>query len=124
MNLQQNRGFTLLEVLVALAVLAIVMGAIIKAVAESVDNLAYLRDKTVASWVALNKINEVRLQKNWSGSGTTQGSTEMADREWHWELRISKTADQDLRRLDIAVRSQINDPPLVELIAFRRSASR
>ncbi len=124
MNQRQNRGFTLLEVLVALAVLAIAMGAIIKAAAESADNLAYLRDKTVASWVALNKINEIRLQKNWSGSGNSQGSTEMANREWHWELRISKTADQDLRRLDITVRSQIDDPPLVELIAFRRSASR
>jgi general secretion pathway protein I len=51
-------GFTLLEVLVALAVLAIAMGAIINAATQSIASTAYLRDQTFASWVALNQVNE------------------------------------------------------------------
>ena len=118
-NLSQ-RGFTLLEVLVAMAVLAISMGAVIKVAAEGGNNAGYLREQTLASWVALNKVNEVLLARSWPEVGNSQGVATMAGREWHWEMRVSGTADEALRRLDIAVSA--SDHPavsLAELSAFK-----
>jgi general secretion pathway protein I len=118
MNRHQH-GFTLLEVLVALAVLALVLGAIIKAGGVSASNVALLRDRTLAGWVAENKINELLLSRDWPDAGVSDDTTTLAGREWYWEVRISETSDPDLRRLDVAIRDQKGAAPLAELIAFK-----
>jgi general secretion pathway protein I len=118
-----QRGFTLLEVLVALGIVAVALGAIIKATAESASNVAYLRDKTLASWVALNQLNRTLLSKEKPSEGgeksTSSGKVEMAGREWRWELQNSETSDPDLRRLEVSVRGQDSANPLVTLVAFK-----
>jgi len=113
-------GFTLLEVLVALAVLAIAMGAIIKTATQSIVNTAHLRDQTLASWVALNKINELLLEPEpWPEKGSLQGNTDLANRTWRWEARFAKTNDPDLRQLEVTVRIAGNAPALSALTAFK-----
>lgn len=119
-----QRGFTLLEVLVALAVLAIALGALIKAAAQSADNIAYLRDRTLAGWVASNKINELMLLPNWPGLGESEGVSTLAGREWRWRLQVSQTEDGDIRRMDVAVAANDDDgddddAALVNLAAFK-----
>ena len=116
---RNQRGFTLLEVMVALAVLALALGAIIKAGGAGANNVAMLRDRTLAGWVAVNTINELLLARDWPDAGTRDDITEMAAREWYLEVQINKTSDPDLRRLDVAVRDRKNAAPLVELIAFK-----
>ena len=118
MKLQQ-RGFTLLEVMVALAILALTLGAMIKAGGASAHNVAILRDRTLASWVASNKVNEALLQHEWPEPGSRADTVTLGNREWYWEVRISKTSDPELRRVEVAVRDQKNAAPLVELIAFK-----
>jgi general secretion pathway protein I len=84
-------GFTLLEVLVALAVLAIAMGAIIGAATQSINSVGLLRDQTFASWVALNQVNELLLDPEpWPEKARAQGSAELANRTWRWEARFSQ----------------------------------
>ncbi|MFO1432225.1 MAG: type II secretion system minor pseudopilin GspI [Candidatus Competibacteraceae bacterium] len=112
-------GFTLLEVMVALAVLALTLGAMIKAGGASARNVALLRDQTLASWVALNKVNETLLQREWPEPGSRADTVTLGNREWYWEVRIGKTSDPELRRVEVAVREQRNTAPLVELIAFK-----
>ena len=115
-------GFTLLEVLVALAVLAIAMGAIINAATQSIASTAYLRDQTFASWVALNQVNERLLDPEpWPAEGSRQGSAELAYRTWRWEVRFAKTGDPDLRQIKVIVRAAENSPVLSTLTAFRAS---
>lgn len=115
-----NAGFTLLEVLVALMILAIAMGAIINAVGASAGQVGYLRNQTLASWVALNEINRVLLEQEWPEAGISTGSAEMAGQAWRWEMEISETSDADLRRLDISVHLEGEDEaPLASLIAFK-----
>jgi general secretion pathway protein I len=112
-------GFTLLEVLVALAVLAIAMGAIINAATQSIASTAYLRDQTFASWVARNQVNARLLDPEpWPDEGSLQGSAEMANRVWHWQVRFAKTEDPDLRRMEVTVRAFENGPILSTLTAF------
>ncbi len=69
---QSQRGFTLIEVLVALAIVAIGMAALLSALSSSADSASYLRDKTFAEWVALNRIEEVRLASAMPQEGKTR----------------------------------------------------
>lgn len=116
----KRRGFTLLEVLVALAVLAIALAALIKGGADNARAAAYLRDKTLAQWVAMNVVAEQQLAAKWLDPGKKQGSEEMANHEWYWELTVAKTFDDDIRRLEVAVRASDDkdEGPLVNLVAF------
>lgn len=118
MNVKQ-RGFTLLEVMVALAILALVLGTIISAGGASASHLGMLRQRTLAGWVAQNKINELLLTREWPETASKTGSTELGGWEWQWETRIVKTSDQNLRRLEVTVRAGKNSAPAVELIAFK-----
>jgi len=119
-RLAKQCAFTLLEVLVALAVLAIAMAALIKGGADNARTAAYLRDKTLAQWVAMNVVAEQRLAATWPAPGKTRGEEEMARHEWYWELTVAETFDKDIRRLEVAVRATDDREkgPLVNLVAF------
>ena len=103
LNHRRVTGFTLLEVLVALAVLALTMAAVIKAVGDYTGNEAYLRDRTLAVWVARNVLAEQQLQDAWPGVGEIKGTSDMGDREWSWLATVTQTEEEELRRLDIEV---------------------
>lgn len=96
-------GFTLLEVLVALALLAITLASALRLAAQGAATTTFLRDRTFAEWVALNELARQQLATEWPPTGVTRGSAPMGGREWAWELRVSKTGDQNLRQLDITV---------------------
>jgi general secretion pathway protein I len=92
--MRHNRGFTLLEVLVALAVLALALGAGIKAAGSNVENTAYLRDRTFAHWVAMNKLAEMETMHKFPSPGTTErGTMLMAEHEWHWTVQTTLVRD-------------------------------
>ena len=81
---RRQRGFTLLEVIVALTVLAITLGSIIKATGDYTANQAYLRDRTIAMWVARNVLVRFQVEKEWPRVGERKGTEEMGRREWRW----------------------------------------
>lgn len=96
-------GFTLLEVLVALGVLALTMAAVIKAVGSYTGNQVYLRDRTLAVWVARNVLAEQQLEAAWPGVGELKGTADMGRREWRWLATVTQTEEAELRRLDVEV---------------------
>ena len=106
-------GFTLVEVLVALAVLAVALGGALKGASESATQAAYLREKTQAHWVALNKVAELQLLEGWPAIGIRRGTTELGRQEWHWTTTVSGTPDEDVRRLEVEVRARNEDEPLL-----------
>jgi len=106
MTARGARGFTLIEVLVALAVLAIALSAIIKTMSANTLNSIYLRDRTLAQWVALNKITELQLSKDTPSPGKSDGSTVMGNHEWFWEAEIKTTPDDDVNTVTLRVRDQ------------------
>ena len=116
----RQQGFTLLEVMVALAILAIVMGALIKVTDSYAFNAGYLQEKTLAQWIAENKAVEYQLMQEFPVVGSKEGMTEMAKVEWQWRVKVSNTEDKRLRRLDISVALQQGDldTPITTLVAF------
>ena len=102
--LSAARGFTLIEVMAALAIVTIGMLAVILAVTQTASNNAYLRDKAVAHWVAMNQLTQLRLQAQPPPTGDTSGETEMGGRRWHWTTRVSPTDVASMRRIDVGVR--------------------
>lgn len=103
LSARRVRGFTLIEVLIALAFLALAMSAIIATVGVSIRNAAELQDKTFAHWVAMNELTTLRLAPAWPAVGTQKGNAEMAGQKWNWQAAASTTQDPDLLRVDIDV---------------------
>lgn len=84
------RGFTLLEVLVALVIVALGMSALLETLNQSANNVMALRDKTVAEWIAMNQIALARLSPTAPTSGTSQGDVQnCGNGNWHWQQQIS-----------------------------------
>lgn len=110
----------MLEVLVALAIVAISMGAIIKASGSYTSNAGYIKQRTLAQWVAENLASEYRLKNEFPAVGRKQGVVTMADQQWRWQIKISNTDDKRIRRLDIGVSRDDadTDTPVSTLIAF------
>ncbi len=119
-----NRGFTLIEIIIAVAVLAAAMGAIITGMARYADNASYLREKTVALWVAHNHLTELELEPVWPQLGKSDGDVEMAGAEWRWFVTISETPDPGVRRVDIRVQLKGRDNDAISLSSFLSSAGR
>lgn len=102
--MKRPAGFTLVEMLVAVAVLAIALSAILSGMARYAGNAAMLREKTVALWVAHNRLTQLELQPEWPNIGKSDGDMEMAGVKWKWTAEVKKTPDDHLRRVDIGVR--------------------
>lgn len=118
MRSDSARGFTLLEVLVALAVLALAMAALVRTASQETRSLADERERTLAQWVAANAIAETRLATPLPSSGERSGEVEMGGRRWRWDLRISMATDDGIRRLDVVVRPAQDSQPLLVLSGF------
>jgi general secretion pathway protein I len=95
------RGFTLLEVLIALAIVALSAGALLGAVTSSASNVIYLKEKTLAEWVALNRLTEIRIATDMPGAGRRKGSTTMAGMRWEWEEEVSELPIKGMFRIEV-----------------------
>jgi general secretion pathway protein I len=116
----RSRGFTLVEVVVALAIVAIGMLAVFKTIGDTVHNITDLRDRTFAAWIADNRITEIRISGEMPSVDETTGELEFAGRRWSWVTNVSQTQVAGLRRIDVSVRREddTEDSALVKLSGF------
>ena len=99
----RHGGFTLVEVLAALVIVSLGMLGVIQAVSQTANSGVYLRDKTIAHWIAMNRLTEVRLEAQQPSVGKSNDEVEMAGRRWRWNMQVTQTPVESMRRIDIDV---------------------
>jgi len=125
---KNNKGFTLLEVMIALFVVAIALGGVIKVMGNAAINTSRLSSRTFAQWVALNQITKLQILRKWPSPGEIKGDDEMANQEWRWVQKTKaikdehdKVTNNDIRRIEVSVWNK-NDPasaePYVTVVGF------
>lgn len=122
----KSRGFTLLEVLVALMVLGVALGALIKAGSEHARNTAYLQERTLAGWVASNLTADYEAGLRRVDTGTERIQSRLADREWEARIDITDTVIEAplqlpaVRRIEVRVWPVDGDPdhPLAQTTSY------
>ncbi len=117
-------GFTLVEVLVATAVLALALTVFITGGTQYAGHAHYIQEKTLAQWVARNRMVEYDTDPQWPDTGRDDGTVEMGGREWEWQSEVEETQDPVVRRVDIQVfpidadTGDAADSPLTTLSGF------
>ena len=97
------RGFTLVEVLVAVAVIAITLGAGLRAAGVLVDNSQRLSDVIAAQWCAENHLVNLKLTRQFPGIGDSEFVCEQLGRHYSGRAQVSGTQYADLRMVDASV---------------------
>lgn len=96
-------GFTLLEVLVALSVLAIAMAAVARAASTSIGHVEAMRARTLADWVAQNRLALHTARSDWLAVGTQNGEEVQAGRRFLWREEVIATPNPTMRRIVVSV---------------------
>ena len=98
-----KQGFTLLEVLVALAILGIALTAVLRAGIVTTDQAQTVKYKLLAQWSADNLLAEQIARKRWPAPGVQTGTTVQAGVEMDWEQTVSTTPNPAFRRIEIKI---------------------
>ena len=96
-------GFTLIEVMVALSIVALSLTAVTASISQMINSAESMRNRTYASWIAQNRIAELRLAVAAPEEGTTDGEVQYANTDWSWRAVVSETGVDDLFRIDVYV---------------------
>ncbi|MFM2111270.1 MAG: type II secretion system minor pseudopilin GspI [Steroidobacteraceae bacterium] len=108
-------GFTLIEVLVALVIVALGVAAVMSALVSSADGTNRLRERSLAEWVAANRIVETRLAKEFPTLGSSEGKASMGGRNFQWRQRVERTAIDGVVAIIVEVRAEGAGDGLVTL---------
>lgn len=98
------QGFTLIEVMLAMAIFAIAGVSLLNTADNNFKNLSHLESKILANWLASNQLVEVTLDQQWPPKNNKKGMVEMASREWFWAQKVIKTGDKNMRAVVIEIR--------------------
>jgi len=112
------RGFTLIELVVALAVLAIGMTAVLHSASQAAHAGTFLKQRTLAHWVASNRAAEFSISREWPDPGVTSGTETMADQTWEWEAEVRTTVVPELRL--VTIRVTLDGEEKASLVTFVR----
>jgi general secretion pathway protein I len=120
-RIRESRGFTLVEVLVALVVVALGLTALMVAVNGTARTSGMLRDKSLAQWIALNRLSEVRLNVTKFGANTDTGELEFGGRKWHYDTRYFDTNMASMKRVVVRVyqgEAKTKGNPIAQAVGF------
>ena len=99
----RSRGFTLIEILVALAIIAVALAAGMRALAQSADSATALKARTLGLWVAQNRLATAQVATPWPAPGAYRGNATQAGAQFLWREVITTTPNPAFRRIEISV---------------------
>ncbi len=115
--MNSHSGFTLLETLVALSILALALLALLKASMQQINTQHHLRQKTLAQWVAANQLTRLRLSAVSPTLEPLTGQSDMAQQTWYWQAVTQPTANRHIKQ--ITIQTGLPDHvPLAHLTGF------
>ncbi len=118
-SIARNKGFTLIEALVATLIVALALVAVSTKVSLAAKVAKRTQETTFGRWVAMNAITELRLKAGLPDVGRSDGDEEMASTNWRWTMDISNTPVEGLRRVDVEVaRIESPDVTVYKMAAF------
>lgn len=97
-------GFTLIEMLLALAVFAYAASSILSVLGQTAKNLSDIEEMTFASWVANDRLVELQADKTWPPKDKAKGERELAGQKWYWLQKVEKSEEPNLRKVNVEVR--------------------
>ena len=115
---RKRRGFTLLEVLVALAIVGLSLMGIAGKMVQMLNGASTMRDRTYAGWIAHNKITEFRLANVIPDVSASSGEVEYAGIDWAWRAVVSETGVENLYRVDVTVSFPGGEPLMRPVSGF------
>ena len=118
-----NKGFTLIEVIIALSIVAIVSTTVFKSVTESVIQSRGLKERVVAQWIAENEIAKIHMlssrEEYFPAIGTERFAKTMVGQTWQIEVRVLDTENPLMRRIEVTVFQDSNlEVAATQLISF------
>jgi len=117
---KQARGFTLIEVLVALLVFGMIATAAAQVGSQYISSFERIRDKTLASWIADNRLNEIRLQEGLPSISQNTSDIEYGQFQWQVTTKVIATEETTMRRVEVSVaryRDEDSDPVPVHTLS-------
>lgn len=118
-NQEPARGFTLIEVVVALGIFGLGVLALIHIQTESVRASAEIRDRIVADIIAENILVESHIESDVASSRSGSGEVQMVGQTWKWTREFSGTANPTINRVDVAVARSPDDMTFSVMTAFK-----
>ncbi len=106
---KKTLGFTLIEVMLAMAVFSIAGIALLSTASNNARHIGHLENKMFANWVAANQLVAANLVEKWPPKNNAKGEVKLAGRAWFWQQKVIKTTDKDMRTIVIEVRLKADD---------------
>ncbi len=110
-------GFTLIEVMVALAIISIALMAALRASGQGASNVSELRSRLLAGWVAENRLAEHRARGEWFSPGIRRGTDRQAGIDFSWREEVTDTPNPSFRRVDIYIQATPTEPHVLAHLA-------
>jgi len=110
------QGFTLIEVMLAMAIFAIAGVALLGSADTNLRTLSQLEKKMIASWVVSNQLVEASLDQSWPPKNNKTGKSDIAGHEWFWQQKVIKTTDKNMRAIVVEVRANEKDKSALALM--------
>jgi len=120
----KHSGFTLIEVMIALAVVSIGLMATLNAANQEIRGASITQDKMTAYWLMQNKMAEIRLKGDWPSTTQRSGTDEIFEQSWRWKTETKKTDNPNIRKVEISLSPASEDlsadPTLKQTIYLKK----